>query len=31
MYLLFLLIMAVYIPLDYIYQTNRDKQQSNNK
>lgn len=31
MYLTFLVIILVYIPLDYIYQINRDKQQSNNK
>jgi hypothetical protein len=31
MYLLFLLIMAVYIPLDYMNQKNRENKQSDNK
>jgi len=31
MYLTFLIIMLVYIPLDYIYQTNRDNKHSDNK
>jgi len=31
MYLTFLVIMLVYIPLDYALQQNRDKQQNNNK
>ncbi len=29
MYLLFLIIMVFYIPLDYIYQKNRENKQSN--
>lgn len=31
MYLTFLVIMVIYIPLDYIYQKNREQKQSNNK